>query len=80
MAKKITREAMIGFSETISKGVEIACRWQGMTVSAFVRQAVLEKLIAMGIVRVPAFKPLDLEQLNNSPPPANGQPYLTPAE
>ncbi len=73
MAKKITREAMIGFSETISKGLEIACQLHGMTVSAFVRQAVLEKLVAIGIIRLPHFQPLSMDEINGAPSPPNNQ-------
>jgi hypothetical protein len=57
MARKvIVSEVMVGLTEQIRQGVEIACELQGFKPSIFMRQCAAEKLVAMGILEAPVFR------------------------
>jgi hypothetical protein len=55
-AAVITCEVMVGLTEKIRQGVEIACELQGIKPSVFMRQCAAEKLVAMGILEAPVFR------------------------
>ena len=57
MARKvIVSEVMVGLTEQIRQGIEIACELQGIKPSIFMRQCAAEKLVAMGILEAPVFR------------------------
>jgi hypothetical protein len=43
MAAQITSEIMVGLTEKIREGIEVACACYGMKPSQYCRQAVFEK-------------------------------------
>jgi hypothetical protein len=62
MAAQITSEIMVGLTEKIREGIEVACACNGMKPSQFCRQAVYEKLVSIGALEPPSFR-----RLSNSP-------------
>jgi hypothetical protein len=53
MARKvIVSEVMLGLTEQIRQGIEIACELQGIKPSIFMRQCAAEKLVAISSVRL----------------------------
>jgi hypothetical protein len=63
MAAQITSEIMVGLTEKIREGIEVACACNGMKPSQFCRQAVYEKLVSIGVLEPPSFR-----RLSNSAP------------
>lgn len=63
MAAQITSEIMVGLTEKIREGIEIACACNGMRPSQYCRQAVFEKLVREGVIEPPTFR-----RLSNSAP------------
>jgi hypothetical protein len=59
MAATITVELMVGLTERIKGGMEVACADLGMRPSQYARQAIYEKLIRGGYLERPNFKKFD---------------------
>jgi hypothetical protein len=59
MVAQITSELMVGLTDKIKYGLEIACEDQGMKPSQFARQAIFEKLVRQGYLDRPTFKKFD---------------------
>lgn len=64
MAGAITRELMVGVTEIIRQGIDVACEGYGMRPSQYCRQAIFEKLIRDGILPPPTLRRVN----NNSVP------------
>jgi hypothetical protein len=56
MAAQITSEIMVGITEKIREGIEVACAINGMKPSQFARQAIYEKLCREGVIEPPTFR------------------------
>jgi hypothetical protein len=63
MAAQITSEIMVGLTEKIREGIEVACLCCGMKPSQYARQAIYEKLCREGVLEPPTFR-----RLSNSAP------------
>jgi hypothetical protein len=63
MAAQITSEIMVGLTEKIREGIEVACACNGMKPSQYARQAIYEKLCREGVLEPPNFR-----RLSNSAP------------
>jgi len=64
MAAQITSEIMVGLTEKIREGIEVACACNGMKPSQFCRQAVYEKLVSIGVLEPPSFRRLSNSALS----------------